>query len=90
MYFVHIYKRHKHSIVCYNRRGDFMPYTDAQNKATQKYKAANYKRVPLDMQIADYEEMKAAAEQAGEKVNQYIKIAISQRMERERKEGEAE
>lgn len=35
------------------------------------------------MQISDYEAIKAAADRASEKVNQYIKTAIKQRMERE-------
>ncbi|MCI7741972.1 MAG: hypothetical protein MSO56_06660 [Clostridiales bacterium] len=54
-------------------------------KSSVKYKAEKIKRVPLDMQIADYDAMKAAAERAGEKVNQYIKTAIKQRMERDGK-----
>lgn len=60
-----------------------MAYNEAANKAAQKYKKDNIKRVPLDMQITEYDEVKAAAERAGEKVNQYIKEAIRQRMSRE-------
>ena len=60
-----------------------MAYTENGYKSSVKYKANNIKRVPLDMQIADYEELKTAADKAGEKVNQYIKNAIKQRMERE-------
>ena len=60
-----------------------MAYTENGYKSSVKYKANNINRVPLDMQIADYEELKAAADKAGEKVNQYIKNAIKQRMERE-------
>ena len=60
-----------------------MAYTESGYKSSVKYKANNIKRVPLDMQIADYEELKAAADKSGEKVNQYIKNAIKQRMERE-------
>ena len=40
------------------------------------------KRVPLDMPIADYEELKQFAADHGEKVNQFIKLAIAERMER--------
>ena len=46
------------------------------------YAKSNIKRVPLDMQKSDYEQLKAAAEERGEKVNEYIKIAIKERMER--------
>lgn len=60
-----------------------MTYSETSYKASQKYKANNIKRVPLDMQIADYEALKAAADAAGEKVNEYIKKAIRLRMERE-------
>lgn len=41
------------------------------------------KRVPLDMQKSDYEHLKEVAASRGEKVNEYIKKAIKQRMERE-------
>lgn len=51
------------------------------------YAKRNIKRVPLDMQISDYEKLENAAKQAGEKVNAYIKKAIRQRMEREQVQG---
>lgn len=60
-----------------------MAYNEAANRAAQKYKKENIKRVPLDMQATEYEEVKAAAMCAGENVNQYIKEAIRQRMSRE-------
>ena len=58
-----------------------MPYNDAQKKAAIKYKEKNIKRIPLDVQKEKYEEIKAAAEAAGESVNGYIKTAIDMRME---------
>lgn len=51
------------------------------------YAKRNIKRVPLDMQISDYEKLENAAKQAGEKVNAYIKKAIRQRMEWEQVQG---
>lgn len=60
-----------------------MAYDEKTYEASKKYKEKNIKRVPLDMQLSDYEAMKAAADRANEKVNQYIKAAIKQRMERE-------
>ena len=48
------------------------------------YAKSNIKRVPLDMQKADYEALKAAADARQEKVNEYIKIAIRERMERDK------
>ena len=60
-----------------------MALTDAQRQATAKYKEKNIKRIPLDVQKEKYEEIKAAAEAVGEKVNTYIKKAIDERMERD-------
>lgn len=60
-----------------------MAYNEASYKAANEYKRKNIKRVPLDMQIADYEKLKAAADACGEKVNEFIKKAIQQRMDRE-------
>jgi predicted HicB family RNase H-like nuclease len=60
-----------------------MPLTESQKQATVKYKEKNIKRIPLDVQKEKYEEIKAAADAAGEKVNTYIKKAIDERMERD-------
>lgn len=48
-----------------------------------EYAKNNYKRVPLDLKIDKYEQLKAAAEKSGESVNGYIKTAVEQRMQRE-------
>lgn len=56
-------------------------------KYDMAYAKNNIKRVPLDMQKADYEQLKAAAEARNEKVNEYIKRAIKERMEREQPPG---
>ena len=58
-------------------------YTEASYRATQKYRAAKIKRIPLDVQTEDYERIKAAADRAGMKVNTYIKEAIEERMKRD-------
>ena len=60
-----------------------MAYTEAQKKANIKYREKSIKRIPLDVQKEKYEEIKAAADAAGEKVNGYIKKAIDERMLRE-------
>lgn len=44
------------------------------------YAKKNYKRIPLDVRIEKYEEIKAAAEQAGETVNGFIKKAIDEKL----------
>lgn len=63
-----------------------MAYNETSYKAANKYKKENIKRVPLDMQKTEYEELKVIAEAANEKVNEYIKKAIRERMERDKME----
>lgn len=58
-----------------------MAYNEAANKSAQEYKRKNIKRVPLDMQNAEYEKIKAVATEQGEKVNEFIKRAIRMRVE---------
>lgn len=48
-----------------------------------RYAAKNLKRVPLDMQRTQYDDLKAHAEARGETVNGFIKRAISETMERD-------
>lgn len=60
---------------------------DEKNAKYNDYKIRfakeNYKRVPLDLKKEKYEQIKDAAERAGESVNGYIKAAVEQRMQRE-------
>ena len=58
-------------------------YNEDTYKASKAYKEKKIKRVPLDMQISDYDHLKAVANSCGEKVNEYIKKAIRLRMEQE-------
>ena len=60
-----------------------MPLTEAQKQSRYNYAKKNLKRIPLDVQIEKYSEIKAAADKTGETVNGYIKKAIDERMERE-------
>ena len=61
-----------------------MASTDAQKKATIKYAKKNLKRVPLDLQIEDYERIKSSIESMGYKsLNGFIKQAINEKLERE-------
>ena len=64
-----------------------MALTESQKQARYNYAKKSLKRIPLDIQKEKYEEIKAAADAAGEKVNRYIKKAIEERMERERDSG---
>lgn len=60
-----------------------MTTTESQKQAHYRYEKKALKRIPLDVQKEKYEEIKAAAEAAGETVNGYIKSAIDQRIERD-------
>lgn len=60
-----------------------MPYTEASKAASMRYAAKNLKRVPLDMQKADYQVLQAHAQARGESVNGFIKRAIAETMERD-------
>lgn len=60
-----------------------MTLTDAQKKANAKYKKENIKRIPLDVQIEKYDQIKEMATAAGETVNGFIKRAIDERIERD-------
>lgn len=64
-----------------------MKEISAKAKYDIEYAKKHLKRVPLDMQIERYEDLKQAAERAGEKINEYIKKAIIQRIERESTEA---
>lgn len=60
-----------------------MPTKEDKTKYDIEYAKKKLKRIPLDVQKEKYEEIKAAADAAGEKVNGYIKKAIDERMARE-------
>lgn len=60
-----------------------MPTKEDKTKYDIEYAKKNLKRIPLDVQKEKYDEIKAAADAAGEKVNGYIKKAIDERMARE-------
>ena len=60
-----------------------MGNSESKTEYNIRYAKEKLKRIPLDVQKEKYEEIKAAADAAGEKVNGYIKKAIDERMERE-------
>lgn len=60
-----------------------MAYNENKTKYNLQYAKENLKRIPLDVQKEKYEEIKAAADAIGEKVNSYIKIAINEKMKRD-------
>ena len=56
-------------------------YNESRKQSMMKYAKKNLKRIPLDVQLAEYDRIKAAADAAGEPVNTYIKNAINARLE---------
>lgn len=64
-----------------------MATTKAQQKAVNKYMAANYDRINLTVPKGQKEEIKAHAESKGESVNSFINRAIKQTIETDKKDG---
>ena len=62
-----------------------MEYSEKKTEYNLNYAKTKLKRIPLDIQNEKYEEIKNAADQAGESVNGYIKKAIDQRIEGDNK-----
>lgn len=60
-----------------------MPNSPSKKNYNANYAKTNLKRIPLDVQKEKYDQIKAAADTAGEKVNSYIKKAVDERMERD-------
>ncbi|MBD9220764.1 MAG: hypothetical protein EGQ46_01150 [Clostridiales bacterium] len=65
-----------------------MPVSKAQQKAVNKYMAANYDRINLTVQKGKKETIKAHAEAQGESLNAFINRAITETMERDRSAAE--
>lgn len=55
-----------------------------KKKYSMEYAKKNFKRIPLDVRIEKYDEIKQASEKASETVNGYIKKAIDARLENDR------
>ncbi len=60
-----------------------MALSEQRKEYLYDYQKAKLKRIPLDVPKEKYEEIKAAADAAGEKVNGYIKKAVDERMQRD-------
>ena len=65
------------------KEGTLMTMSEQRKDYLYSYQKEKLKRIPLDVPKEKYEEIKAAADSAGETVNGYIKRAIDERMERD-------
>lgn len=63
-----------------------MSVSEAQKRATLKYKSEKMKRIPLDVQKEEYTRIQEHAAARGESVNGFIKRAISETMQRDKGE----
>lgn len=59
-----------------------MSYTEAQNKATQKYQAKAYDRLAIRVKKGEADKIKAHAERQGLSLNGYINKLIAEDMGR--------
>lgn len=73
----------------HTERGDTMPVSDAQKKSAQKWDAANLDRISVALEKGKKDTIKAAAARHGETMNQYIKIAIDNRLAQEEPQQQA-
>lgn len=64
-----------------------MAYTEAQNKATQKYQAKAYDRLAIRVKRGEADKIKAHAERQGLSLNGYINKLINEDMKGENKNG---
>lgn len=60
-----------------------MGYSETKKQYNLEYAKKKLKRIPLDVQIEKYEEIKCAATNANKTVNGYIKEAIDEKIQRE-------
>ncbi|NBI82663.1 hypothetical protein D3Z48_11365 [Clostridiaceae bacterium] len=65
-----------------------MAMSDQRKEYLYKYQKDKLKRIPLDVPISDYEQIKAHAETQKESVNGFIKRAITETMKRDNKEDQ--
>lgn len=65
------------------KKSTYTGYTKARGQSNIAYAKKALKRIPLDVQKEKYEQIKAAAQAAGETINGYIKTAIDERMNRD-------
>ncbi|MCI8550281.1 MAG: hypothetical protein HFI68_06810 [Lachnospiraceae bacterium] len=59
-----------------------MATSEAQVRATLKYKAKAYKRIPLDIKIEEYEALKEYTRNTGESVNGFIRRIIKENIKK--------
>jgi len=64
-----------------------MPYSEAQKRATAKYKRANYDRFEISVPKGKKESIQAHAAQQEESLNGFVNRAIDETVERDNRGG---
>lgn len=64
-----------------------MPLTEARSRANKKWDAENLERIHVVVRAGEKEQIRAAADAAGESLNHYIIAAVKERMQRESQEA---
>lgn len=59
---------------------EIMAYSESGYKASKKYKDSKIKRIPLDVQMSQYEAIKKYADEHGKSVNGFIKETIFEKL----------
>lgn len=62
-------------------------YSEKQNKATQKYAKKHLKRIPLDVQLEEFEHLKTIALENGYTVNGFIKESFREKIKKIEQNG---
>lgn len=58
-----------------------MKYSEKKYKYNNEYRRKNYKRIPLDVQLSEYDTIKTAADKIGKPVNGFIKECIREKID---------
>ena len=61
-----------------------MPISDARKKANQKWNAANYKQINLQLPIDEFNAINEFCDSTNQTRNGFIRQAIKEKIERER------
>jgi predicted HicB family RNase H-like nuclease len=60
-----------------------MSRSESAKESQRRYNARCIKRIPLDVQLSEYERIRAAALADGLPVNTFIKLAITEKIDRQ-------
>lgn len=61
-------------------------YTESQKKASLKYAKEKLKRVPLDLEKEEYEQLLVVARSVNMSINGFIKAAINEKISNEKRQ----